>query len=280
MYAIKLLSKKHFPYLPQLHFKIQIGKMNSKCSICLELLSTKDNEVKSTPCGHLFHSHCLEKAIQTNGNCPQCRKSCNALTKGPITIYMDADGTGSAQFEDKFFKLLQKAAEKGSLETYKMAIEDEDDKNPSYKLGQTPLHNASMYGHLDVVKYIMMIIEDKSPKCNYGVTPLHYAAYNGHLDVVKYIMMNIKDKSPKSNDIKTRVYCPLHDHSYSVMSLICGGMNVKFLKSENEKPPVIKSMIKCAPVRGVASRHFIASNDVRNNDVDHCSLLHMFLSFY
>ena len=36
------------------------------------------------------------------------------------------------------------------------------------------------------------------------------------------------------------------------MSLICGGMNVKFLKSENEKPPVIKSMIKCAPVRHFA----------------------------
>ena len=60
--------KKTFPLLTSIVFQNQIGKMNSKCSICLELLSTKDYEVKSTPCGHLFHSHCLEKAIQTNDN--------------------------------------------------------------------------------------------------------------------------------------------------------------------------------------------------------------------
>ena len=45
--------------------------MNIKCSICLELF-TENCEVKTTPCGHLFHSLCLERAIQTNENCPQC----------------------------------------------------------------------------------------------------------------------------------------------------------------------------------------------------------------
>ena len=102
--------------------------MNVKCSICLEFL-TENCEVKSTPCGHLFHSLCLERSVQHRNNCPKCRKSCT----GSIRVYMDSDGTDSPKYEDKFFKLLQNAAEKGSLAKYKMIIEDEDNKNPTKK---------------------------------------------------------------------------------------------------------------------------------------------------
>ena len=108
--------------------------MNIKCSICLELF-TEICKVKTTPCGHLFHSYCLERSIQAKINCPQCRKSCNASIQGPIEVYLDSDGTGSGQSEDKFFKLLQTAAEKGALAKYKMVLEDEDNKNPANKDG-------------------------------------------------------------------------------------------------------------------------------------------------
>ena len=75
--------------------------MSIKCSICLE--SVLENcEVKSTPCGHLFHAHCLERSIKGKNNCPKCRKSCSGTTK----IYIDFDGNDSAQSEDKFLKLL------------------------------------------------------------------------------------------------------------------------------------------------------------------------------
>ena len=70
--------------------------MNIKCPVCLESF-TESCEIKTTPCGHLFHSHCLERSIQTNGNCPQCRKSCTASIRGPHKVYMNFAGTGSTQ---------------------------------------------------------------------------------------------------------------------------------------------------------------------------------------
>ena len=136
-------KKKSFQYSP-----IQILEFNPlsytktlmiiKCSICLELF-TESSEIMTTPCGHTFHSYCLERSIQAKHNCPQCRKSCTASIRGPIQLYLDSDGTGSAQSEDKFFKLLQNAAEKGALARYKMVLEDEDNKNPGNKDGKTSL---------------------------------------------------------------------------------------------------------------------------------------------
>ena len=78
--------------------------MDIQCSICLELI-TENSEVKSTPCGHLFHENCLERSIQVKNSCPQCRQSCT----GSIRVYLNTDGTCSAQSED-FFKILQNAA--------------------------------------------------------------------------------------------------------------------------------------------------------------------------
>ena len=102
------LSHPSFPIIIHCYFEIQAVEiykiyniMNTQCSICLQLLSTKNYKVKSTPCGHLFHSHCLERAIQTNGNCPQCRKSCTASIRGPHKVYMNFAGTGSTQSGDK-----------------------------------------------------------------------------------------------------------------------------------------------------------------------------------
>eukprot|EP00123_Amoebidium_parasiticum_P002118 comp13358_c1_seq1/m.8814 comp13358_c1_seq1/g.8814 ORF comp13358_c1_seq1/g.8814 comp13358_c1_seq1/m.8814 type:complete len:439 (-) comp13358_c1_seq1:229-1545(-) len=44
------------------------------CPICLEALSGR---LSATSCGHVFHTYCLERWLQTNKNCPQC--------KGPVS---------------------------------------------------------------------------------------------------------------------------------------------------------------------------------------------------
>ena len=90
-------------------------------------------------------------------------------------------------------------------------MEKNEDKNPGFNSGITPLHYGAKHGHLDVCKYIMENIEEKNPRCSVsGLTPLHYAAYNGHLDVCMYIMENTNDKSPRCNLGET----PLHSAAY------------------------------------------------------------------
>lgn len=54
--------------------------MDAFCSICcksliyVERTSDNENEIVSTFCGHLYHSHCLINCRLTEKNCPDCRK--------------------------------------------------------------------------------------------------------------------------------------------------------------------------------------------------------------
>lgn len=48
----------------------QIEQYNSVCSICLTGLTI--NNACITPCAHLFHRKCLQKAFHANQNCPLC----------------------------------------------------------------------------------------------------------------------------------------------------------------------------------------------------------------
>ena len=52
------------------------SKMRVNCSTCLELLTPSDNLV-CTPCGHVFHVHCVMQWFESKKNCPQCRHSAN-----------------------------------------------------------------------------------------------------------------------------------------------------------------------------------------------------------
>ena len=50
--------------------------MNSACSACLESFNLRE-DISTTPCGHVFHTKCIEKWLQSgNSQCPQCRKYC------------------------------------------------------------------------------------------------------------------------------------------------------------------------------------------------------------
>ena len=43
------------------------------CSICCEDINFVDQQISSTNCGHLFHYTCLQKWLDNNLTCPECR---------------------------------------------------------------------------------------------------------------------------------------------------------------------------------------------------------------
>lgn len=62
-------------------YKFENGKLNGKgipqseatCSICLEEFE-EGSMVRELPCGHLFHSGCVDKWLSLNPTCPLCRE--------------------------------------------------------------------------------------------------------------------------------------------------------------------------------------------------------------
>ncbi|KAF3322625.1 E3 ubiquitin-protein ligase RING1 [Carex littledalei] len=51
-------------------------KPEEECAICMEKLFGKENKeavVKETPCGHKYHSKCIEKWLEKHLSCPLCR---------------------------------------------------------------------------------------------------------------------------------------------------------------------------------------------------------------
>ena len=50
--------------------------MNVACSTCLDSL-TLESGISATPCGHVFHTDCITKWIESGqNNCSQCRSGC------------------------------------------------------------------------------------------------------------------------------------------------------------------------------------------------------------
>ena len=64
-----------------------------KCPTCYEpLISDSKNYIVTTPCGHLFHTNCVQSWIATgNQTCPQCRSS---ISKDKLLrIYLPSNGS-------------------------------------------------------------------------------------------------------------------------------------------------------------------------------------------
>ena len=49
------------------------GEAGSSCPICLG--ETEQQQVKRLPCGHTYHSSCIDRWLQQNHTCPTCRAS-------------------------------------------------------------------------------------------------------------------------------------------------------------------------------------------------------------
>ncbi|CAH0559368.1 unnamed protein product [Brassicogethes aeneus] len=45
-------------------------RKNKNCSICLDFLA---RDFKNLPCGHVFHTRCIESWFRNKRNCPVCR---------------------------------------------------------------------------------------------------------------------------------------------------------------------------------------------------------------
>ena len=77
----------------------------SKCSTCLESFSPS-SDVSITPCGHLFHSKCIQNHANNRNNCPHCR---NDVKSDEIhKVYFSAAEPGNEKEEnDSTQKLLE-----------------------------------------------------------------------------------------------------------------------------------------------------------------------------
>ena len=64
-----------------------------KCPTCYEpLISDSKNYIVTTPCGHLFHTNCVQSWIATgNQTCPQCRSSISK--EKLLRIYLPSNGS-------------------------------------------------------------------------------------------------------------------------------------------------------------------------------------------
>jgi len=52
-----------------------------KCFICFELFQPQDQVIELRECRHLFHTSCIQEAIQFQKNCPLCRQVIKTKTK-------------------------------------------------------------------------------------------------------------------------------------------------------------------------------------------------------
>ena len=165
--------------------------MKVSCPICLEVF-TENSEVSSTPCGHLFHSHCLTRSIETNNTCPQCRKSCAERVQ-VHRVYLSSESEDNV-WSKREIDLLHTFAKNGELEWYKKITETSENKNPSNQFGWTPLHVSSQYGQLAICQFILERAKDKNPKDQFGKTPLDLAAENDQLATCVLIYKYVEDK--------------------------------------------------------------------------------------
>ena len=72
--------------------------MNSACSTCFETF-TSISDISTTPCGHVFHTYCIEKWLKNGRNfCPQCRKVCK--TDQIIKLYFSEGDSENNLFSE------------------------------------------------------------------------------------------------------------------------------------------------------------------------------------
>jgi len=103
--------------------------MRVQCSTCLELLTPED-DLTSTPCGHVFHLACVVQWFETKKNCPQCRHSANERTLRKIFL-AETDGATQQdpddlqnQLDNAQFQLRLKEAEKSKLSDRNKEVEN------------------------------------------------------------------------------------------------------------------------------------------------------------
>ena len=137
--------------------------MNSACSTCLESFTSRSN-ISAIPCGHVFHTICIENWFNNNKNCcSQCRTKC---TRDQITKLYFSEATSEdnliTDLEEENLKLkedtnesqrqvLKLEEEKLKLEQENLKLKEEKLKEKREKLGSQD-ENVRLKKHIDSYK--------------------------------------------------------------------------------------------------------------------------------
>ena len=119
------------------------------CSICCENIDISNEEISVVHCGHLYHQTCLQKWLNTNPTCPDCRAKVgkNGLVKkiypkvvsGDKISYDDVSNESKSLFkvyeeQAKNMQTLEKDLSKEKLSHNKTLKELEQQKNDIFSL--------------------------------------------------------------------------------------------------------------------------------------------------
>ena len=69
---------------------VDSSHVQSSCSICLESFR-RSEEIKHLPCGHFFHSSCINQWLEIDNRCPCCREPCHwkvVITRYIIVLFI------------------------------------------------------------------------------------------------------------------------------------------------------------------------------------------------
>ena len=106
--------------------------MNSACSICMETFSPR-SDISTTPCGHVFHTNCIEKWLDgrnpggtTRNHCSQCRKNC---TKTEIIKLYPSGNASENNLVEELLEKIKKLEEEANTAQRQCLVLKQDKLN-------------------------------------------------------------------------------------------------------------------------------------------------------
>lgn len=147
--------------------------MNTNCIICSDLF-TPIAEIFTTPCGHLFHYHCLIQWLERSHTCPQCRKK--STEKNIHRIYfnlantdsiMDDVGTLQAKVDNLQFQLMLKDKD---ISNYKEKYSKVNAQNTGLREEVRNLEKSAVTyeSTLHALKQQILYYKEKVKDCKYN----------------------------------------------------------------------------------------------------------------
>jgi len=168
--------------------------MSIACSTCLECFTPSSN-VSTTPCGHIFHTICINKWFQSNQNCPHCRNSfeSNDIRK----VYLSEAEPGDEQIDGSAQQLLQRvfamACSEPNGEIAQMLIRNMcmECKNPVKESDKC--HTLGSVYHLECQPYFIITNPDTNMVLSVDANPSHRGQY-GEFPCIMMKLSNGNDK--------------------------------------------------------------------------------------
>ncbi|KAL5291530.1 hypothetical protein ACFFRR_010753 [Megaselia abdita] len=132
------------------------------CSICMEIFA-EDCVAYVTFCGHIFHSNCLSRSLNSSSNCPTCRKPCGRSTittsVGYHRIYLSFD----SEYEPKIKRLTDEVAslklQLSNAEQRGAALAVNRDSYTELELDVAKVENLSLMEENEALHRIIILAE-------------------------------------------------------------------------------------------------------------------------